>query len=100
MASPAAARGQALFARADVACASCHGGAHFTNNQSVEVGTRGTFQVPSLLGLRWRAPYMHDGCAPTLRDRFGACGGGDRHGRTSMLTRDQLDDLTAYLETL
>jgi mono/diheme cytochrome c family protein len=100
MASPAAARGREIFARADVACASCHGGERFTNNQSVDVGTRGTFQVPSLLGLRWRAPYLHDGCAPTLRDRFGQCGGGDRHGRTSMLTPDQLDDLTAYLQTL
>jgi len=56
--------------------------------------------VPSLLGLRWRAPYLHDGCAPTLRDRFGDCGGGDNHGHTSQLAPAQIDDLTAYLETL
>jgi len=45
---------------------------------------------------------MHDGCAPTLADRFGSgsCGGGDQHGVTSNLTRAQLADLTAYLTSL
>jgi hypothetical protein len=43
---------------------------------------------------------MHDGCAPTLADRFGACGGGDRHGHTSQLTADQVADLVAYLDSL
>ena len=98
--SASAERGRALFGRADVGCLTCHGGEKFTNNHSVDVGTRGTFQVPTLLGLRWRAPYLHDGCAPTLRDRFGECGGGDRHGHTAQLSAAQLDDLTAYLETL
>ena len=45
-----------------------------------------TFKVPSLLGVGARAPFMHDGCAATLEDRFGACGGGDRHGNTSQLS--------------
>jgi hypothetical protein len=45
---------------------------------------------------------MHDGCAPTLRDRFTNphCGGGDSHGVTSKLTLEQIDDLVHYLETL
>ena len=43
---------------------------------------------------------MHDGCAKTLADRFGACGGGDAHGVTSTLTQAQLADLVAYLESL
>jgi len=43
---------------------------------------------------------MHDGCAATLRDRFGACGGGELHGHTSQLTPAQIDDLVAYLESL
>jgi hypothetical protein len=50
--------------------------------------------------VRWRAPYLHDGCAATLADRFGACGGGDRHGATSTLSSAELADLIAYLETL
>jgi cytochrome c peroxidase len=58
------------------------------------------FKVPSLLGVAVRAPYMHDGCAATLRDRFGACGGGDLHGKTSTLSETQLSDLIAFLESL
>ena len=97
----AVARGKALFNDAKVACASCHGGARFTNNSSVDVGTGKAFQVPSLVGLAGRAPFMHTGCASTLRARFdGTCGGGDRHGQTSHLSANQIDDLVAYLETL
>lgn len=93
-------RGRALFNDGDVGCATCHSGEKFTNNASVSVGTDGAFQVPSLIGLVWRAPYMHQGCAATLADRFGSCGGGDAHGKTSHLTPEQRADLIAYLETL
>lgn len=93
-------RGKALFNDALVGCASCHSGPHLTNNQSVDVGTGKALQVPTLLGVAARAPYLHTGCAATLRDRFNPACGGDRHGRTSQLSSGQLDDLTAYLETL
>jgi hypothetical protein len=43
---------------------------------------------------------MHEGYAPTLADRFGFCGGGDAHGKTSGLTPANQADLIAYLETL
>lgn len=95
----AAARGRVLFERSDVACASCHSGPRFTSSATRDVGTGGAFQVPSLVGVSTHAPYLHDGCAATLRDRFGACGG-DRHGDISRLTSSDLDDLTSYLETL
>jgi mono/diheme cytochrome c family protein len=94
-------RGQALFADAKVGCLSCHSGPHLTNNATMDVGTGKAFQVPSLLGLGARAPYLHTGCAPSLAARFdGTCGGGDRHGQTSWLTPAQLGDLVAYLQTL
>jgi mono/diheme cytochrome c family protein len=100
----AAARGAALFADEEVACASCHSGSLLTNNTTVAVGTDGgrAFQVPSLRGLAARAPFMHDGCAPTLMDRFtdSTCGGGDAHGKTSQLDEAELRDLVAYLMTL
>jgi hypothetical protein len=35
-----------------------------------------------------------------LRDRFGACGGYDKHGVTSHLSDAQIDDLVVYLESL
>jgi mono/diheme cytochrome c family protein/ribosomal protein L24E len=91
-------RGRDVFAVAQ--CGTCHTGSLLTNNQLVNVGTGGKFKVPSLLGIAARAPFMHNGCAATLRDRFGSCGGGDAHGLTSTLTPTQVDDLVVYLESL
>ncbi|WP_234023159.1 c-type cytochrome [Sorangium cellulosum] len=95
-------RGKALFHDEAVDCARCHAGAQLTSNTSFDVGTGKAFQVPSLVRIGARAPYMHDGCAKTLRDRFvdTRCGGGDSHGKTSHLSSPQIDDLVAYLETL
>jgi len=96
----AADRGARLF-WGEARCGDCHTGAQYTNNQSVDVGTGGLFQVPSLIGVSFRLPIMHDGCATTLADRFDpACGGGDLHGQTSQLSTAQRDDLITYLETL
>jgi mono/diheme cytochrome c family protein len=94
-------RGKALFRSSG--CAACHAGDHFTNNASVAVGTSENLalQVPSLVGVGYRAPFLHDGCAKTLADRFNpACGGGDLHGDTSRLDTAQIADLSAYLESL
>jgi mono/diheme cytochrome c family protein len=97
----AVARGQALFQSAQTGCVACHNGPRLTNNLSVDVGTGRILQVPSLLGLGARAPYLHTGCAPTVAARFSPdCGGGDRHGVTSGLTSEQASDLQAYLESL
>ena len=92
-------RGRVLFNSAAVGCATCHAGAKMTNNTTVDVGTGDKFQVPSLRGVVWRAPFMHDGCAKTLSDRFGACGGGAKHGNVPTDGTAQAD-LIAYLETL
>jgi hypothetical protein len=65
------------------------------------VGTGGRVQVPSLVGVAFRGPFMHTGCANTLADRFDPrCGGGDAHGRTSQLNPGELRDLVSYLQTL
>jgi hypothetical protein len=93
-------RGKALF-ESTAACSTCHRGPDFTNGASFDVGTGGTFQVPQLHNLAFRGPFLHDGCAGTLLERFTKCGSpGDRHGLTSKLTPAQIDDLVAYLETL
>lgn len=96
----AVSRGEAIFNDEAVGCASCHGGAQYTNSQNAFVGTGKAFQTPNLIAVADRAPFMHDGCAPTLRDRFGACGGGDQHGKTSGLSEQQISDLVAFLESL
>jgi mono/diheme cytochrome c family protein len=91
------ARGKELFAQR---CSSCHSGSILTNNKSVDVGTGGVFQVPSLVGIGWRAPFLHTGCATTLFDRFDPACGGAKHGDIADLSKDQIADIVAHLETL
>ncbi len=95
----AVARGRTLFTTA--LCATCHAGEHLTDNKTFDVGTGGMFQVPSLVGVANHPPFLHNGCAATLSDRFSpACGGGDKHGMTSTLAPSDVSDLVSYLETL
>jgi hypothetical protein len=88
----AAERGHVVFLRSG--CSGCHDGPQ----EARDVGTGGVFQVPSLAGVGNRAPFMHDGCAPTLADRFTSpqCGG-TKHGSVAANERG---DLVKYLETL
>ncbi|MFI5309363.1 MAG: hypothetical protein ACHQ53_18555, partial [Polyangiales bacterium] len=53
---PAAVRGKALFESDAVGCATCHSGAKLTDSRTLDVGTGGEFQVPSLIGVGYRAP--------------------------------------------
>lgn len=100
-ADPAAVeRGRALFEGAATGCAGCHAGPQRTDDRSWDVGTGGTLQTPRLVDLAARGPWMHDGCARTLRERFDPACGGAEHGHTSQLSEGQIDDLVAYLEVL
>lgn len=96
--SAAIARGQALFSGAG-ACSSCHSGPMFTNNETLDIGN-GAFQVPPLVGVAARAPFLHDGCAATLTDAIGGCGHASTHGTTASFTSAQIGDLAAYLQSL
>jgi hypothetical protein len=97
------AHGKELFQSADTGCTKCHNGAHLTDNNNHDIGTGRDFQVPTLIGVSARAPFMHDGCAKTLKERFtndATCTGGDLHGKTSQMSDADIDDMVAYLETL
>ena len=91
-------RGQALFEDPLLGCQDCHQGPN--GNCNVNVGTGKAFQIPSLSGVAWRTPLLHNGCAVTLMDRFTTCANGDLHGFTSHLSNTELGDLVAFLETL
>jgi cytochrome c peroxidase len=69
-----------------------------TMDESIDVGTGAPFQVPHLVGVAQRAPFMHDGCAPTLRDVLVGCEGDAPHAGT-VPTDSAIDALIAYLET-
>jgi hypothetical protein len=88
-------KGRVIFYRA--ACDSCHAGEEYTNGATVDVGTGAAFQVPSLKALRWRGPWMHDGCALSLEQRFDPLCGGANHGRVAPA---DVPNLVAFLQTL
>jgi YVTN family beta-propeller protein len=103
--SDSAQRGKKLFQKA--ACASCHPAGLFTDLQHYDVGTRGqfdkpaeSFDTPTLVELWRTAPYLHDGSAATVREVFATRNPRDRHGQTSNLSGQELDDLCAYLLSL
>ena len=95
----AVARGASVFQREDVGCASCHSGPQFTNNQLADVGTGGSFVTPTLLGVGLRPALFHDGCAKSIAQRFGVCGGA-AHGKPELLSADERADLIAFLRSL
>jgi hypothetical protein len=70
--------GAEVFATAG--CAVCHAGPWGTDGLSHDVGTGEALQTPSLVGVGSRGPWMHDGCAETLADRFDPACGGAQHG--------------------
>lgn len=93
-------RGRVLFNDEIVGCGTCHSGVEYTDNKSYDVGTGGHYYTPTLIGIGLRDSFMHDGCAHTLEQRFGLCGGGDSHGKTSHLDDAQLAELAAFMRTL
>jgi cytochrome c peroxidase len=46
------------------------------------------------------APYLHDGSARTLRDVLTTCNKQDKHGKTSHLKANEIDDLVEFLKSL
>ena len=103
----AAQRGEKLYNDPQIACAKCHPGPLLTNIQMYDVGTTRPFDqgavrfdTTSLIEL-WRTPpYLHDGSAVTIREVLVEQNRKDKHGSTSKLTPAQIDDLTAYLQSL
>jgi len=102
----AARRGKRIF-EGKARCATCHRGPLYTDMKPYDVGTRGPydregdkFYTPKLIEIYRVAPYLHDGRAATLREVITKFNPGDRHGATSNLTEQEIDDLVAYLKSL
>jgi len=67
----------------------------------IDVGTPALFfDVPHLRNLSDTAPYLHNGGANTLEEIWTRFNMTNRHGVTSDLTREQFNDLMAYLRAL
>ncbi len=99
----AATAGKAIFESSETKCSYCHSGPLYTDLKAHDVGTKdildsdGLYYTP-LLKEMWRtAPYLHDGSAATLRDVLTTKNVGDKHGKTSQLTDEQITQLEAYM---
>jgi DNA-binding beta-propeller fold protein YncE len=53
--------------------------------------------TPTLQGVWATAPYLHDGSAASLMEVIDGRNPGDRHGKTSHLSKQQKEDLVDYL---
>jgi len=102
----AAKRGEAVFNSPKTGCAFCHTPPLYTDLRMHNVGTRqpmdraDAFDTPTLLEIWRTAPYGHDGGAATLREVIVERNPDDRHGRTSHLSPEEIDDLLQYLLSL
>ncbi|MBM4033512.1 MAG: c-type cytochrome [Planctomycetes bacterium] len=104
--SPAAERGKALF-DGKAQCNKCHSGPYFTDLKAYDTGTLGPydkpdnrFYTPKLTEIYRTAPYLHDGRATTLEEVFTQFNKEDKHGVTTKLTKEELADLVAYMNSL
>lgn len=114
--TPAQEHGQAIFNRTakkdgtpipDIQqCFVCHSGPYYQSPDSVDVGTgkasdrSAEIDIPELTNVVNSAPYLHDGSARTLEEIWTVFNPLDKHGVTSDLTKDDLNDLIEYLKTL
>ncbi|MCA9299731.1 MAG: hypothetical protein KDA28_11725, partial [Phycisphaerales bacterium] len=87
-------------------CTRCHEGDVGIDQKSHDVGTRGEFDppdeeyyTPKLVELWRTAPFLHDDRAATLRDVFTVHDAAGKHGKASLLTPAELDDLVEYLRS-
>ncbi len=67
----------------------------------VDVGVEPkVLDVPHLRNIADSPPYLHNGAAPTLEETWTRFNMVDRHGATADLTRQQMNDLIAYVKSL
>ncbi len=114
--TPAQKRGEKIFFRTHTNCGKpipyrsrcyvCHPPPDFTDKLLENVGSLSEtddsipFDTPQLNNLFNAEPYLHDGRAKTLEEIWTTYDPGDRHGITSDMTKDQLNDLVEFLKSL
>lgn len=101
-------RGKAVFESPVTRCAECHPAPVYTDLKVHDVGTAdgagewfgSKIDTPTLRYMKSSAPYLHDGSAATLRDVLITANRGDRHGVTSHLTPQEIEDLILFMRVL
>jgi YVTN family beta-propeller protein len=103
--SPSQERGKAIYYKKN--CDTCHPAAtHYTAKSSFDVGTAseydtsGLLDVPQLDRVYQRPPYLHSGEALSLEELWTIYNPADKHGVTSDMSKEELNDLIEFLKTL
>ncbi|MGB7846947.1 MAG: beta-propeller fold lactonase family protein [Candidatus Acidiferrum sp.] len=103
--TPIQERGREIFFKKN--CDTCHTPeTHYTARISTDVGTAskydtsGRFDIPQLDRVYERPPYLHNGEALSLEEIWTKYNASDKHGVTSDMSKEQLNDLIEFLKTL
>ena len=102
--SKSAKRGKDVFNLAG--CAECHSGEYFTDKKLHNVGSANNdpkdqkFDTPTLCEVWRTAPYLYDGRAVNLKEMMTQFNMDNKHGDTSDLDQNQLNDLIEYILSL
>jgi len=95
----AARRGYQVFMKAS--CNICHEPPVFFKADNEDIGSGGSFSVPSLRGVETTAPYFHDGRFPSLRALIPAkLEFLKEMGSTETIGQQEVEDLLVYLGLL
>ncbi|TKG93939.1 c-type cytochrome [Puteibacter caeruleilacunae] len=102
--SQSAQNGKKIFEKAG--CAHCHSGDYYTNMKKYDVGTGAgleagrKFDTPTLVEIWRTAPYLYNGKAKNLHEVFTTYNKEQKHGNTSDLSEQELNDLINYCLSL
>ncbi|MCY3021463.1 MAG: c-type cytochrome [Planctomycetota bacterium] len=102
--SKTAKKGEKLFEKAK--CATCHTPPLYTNLKQYDLGTTTGMDkgkptdTPTLVEVWRTAPYLHDGRATTMQEVLTKFNPGDKHGETSKLSKEEIEELAEYILSL
>ncbi|HUS71555.1 MAG TPA: c-type cytochrome [Sedimentisphaerales bacterium] len=97
-------QGRKVFNKAG--CASCHPPPLYTDLGKYNIGTgkgldeNQSFDTPTLIEAWRTAPYLYDGRSETIKEVLTRHNPGDKHGKTSTLTDEEINSLAEFLLSL
>jgi len=97
-------KGEIFFLKKESNCASCHVPPTYTDNLNHEILseelTKIVINTPSLLGIKYSAPYLHDGSVKNLLTMFLPEPDGKHHGEIANGDISEIPNLISFLESL
>ena len=102
--SRTAKQGERIFKKSG--CSSCHPSPLYTDLKKYNIGTgkdldeNKSFDTPTLIEAWRTAPYLYDGRSRTIKEVLTKHNSGDKHGKTSTLTDEEINSLAEFILSL